>query len=338
MVAGGTGGHIMPAIALGLFRKSCGDSVGYVCGSRPLELEIYDHHGIEPLMLPVQGSPLGTRRPLVVIQRFIAVFLSFFVAIRIIIKESPDVILLFGGYVSLPVLLVGILMGKKLVWHEQNAVAGKVTRLAYRLGVTIATGWRRCDGVRGVFTGIPVRDIRHMTRSEALSELELDETPLKNTRIVSVLGGSLGSSSLMDSILSRTCMVKSAGYVWICPGSKVCPSSRYILGVPQSWDMSAIYTVSDLVVCRGGGSTLAEVSSYGVPAIVVPWQGASDGHQEANAMCFVNSRSPGEVWDENDGLERLFCLVEKLSSLSRSPMCSDREAICRLWRLVLSRI
>lgn len=253
-------------------------------------------------------------------------------------KEAPDVILLFGGYVSLPVLLVGILMGKKLVLHEQNAVAGKVTRLAYRLGVTVATGWRRCDGVRGIFTGIPVRAIRHMTKSEALLELGLDQELFKNMRIVSVLGGSLGSSSLVDSILSPSCMVKSAGYIWIFPGSEVRPSSRSVMGVPQSWDMSAIYTVSDLVVCRGGGSTLAEVSSYGIPAVVVPWQDASDGHQDVNAMCFVNSRSPGEVWNEKDGLERLFCLVEKLSSLSRSPMCSDREAICRLWRLVLSRI
>lgn len=337
MVAGGTGGHIMPAIALGLFRKSCGDRIGYVCGSRPLELEIYGHHGIDPFILPVLGSPLGTKRPIAVLQRFIAIFRSFFVAMSVLVEESPDAILLFGGYVSLPVLFAGIIMGKKIILHEQNAVAGKVTRLAYRLGVTIATGWKRCDGIKGVFTGIPVRRIRSMARSEALAELGLDQDLMKNTRIVSILGGSLGSSSLVDSILSRAYMVKSAGYVWICPGNGLCPYSG-ILRVPQSWDMSAIYTVSDLVICRGGGSTLAEISSYGIPAIVIPWQDASDGHQEANALCFVNSRSPGELWNENDGLERLFCLIEKLSSFSRSPRSFDREAIYKLWRLVLSRI
>lgn len=338
MVAGGTGGHITPAIALGSWRKALGDEVSYICGNRPLELEIYGHHGIEPRVLPLNGSPLGVSRPLSILRRLGNTARSFFLSARIILKESPDLVLLFGGYVSLPVLLMGLLMGEKIIFHEQNAVAGKVTRLAYRLGVTVATGWKACKGVKGVFTGVPVRKTRPITRDEALSELGIDRDLLGGRRIISILGGSLGNSSLMDSIVSCSSMVESVRYLCIYPGEAFSPSSELILKVPRSWDMSAIYAVSDLVISRAGGATLAEISFHDIPAIVVPWLNASDGHQAANAACFAALRSSGWVWNENDGFKRLLYLIKKLSSFSRSSISFDCEATYRLWRLVLSHI
>ncbi|WP_085543450.1 UDP-N-acetylglucosamine--N-acetylmuramyl-(pentapeptide) pyrophosphoryl-undecaprenol N-acetylglucosamine transferase [Dethiosulfovibrio salsuginis] len=339
MVAGGTGGHITPAIALGEWRKGQGDKVHYLCGNRPLELELYSYHGIDPHALALEGSPLGTKDPLVALKRCWAIARSFFDVARLFKMEAPEVVILFGGYICLPALIVGFVMGKKIVLHEQNAVAGKITRLAHILGVPIATGWRRCKAVDGTYTGTPVRRIRPITRDKALQELGIDYKSLEDRKIISVIGGSLGGLSVVKAILRRPFMVESSGYIYLYPTRDVALCPPGMLAVRQSWDMSAIYAASDLVICRGGGATLAELSCYGLPAIVVPWMNSADGHQKANAISFVaESSSKVGVWLESEGYQRLFFLINKLSSLSRSSSSADCESASRLWRLILSHI
>lgn len=339
MVAGGTGGHITPAIALGEWRRGQGDSVSYLCGNRPLELELYAYHGIDPHILTLEGSPLGTNKPSVVLKRCWAIVRSFLDVVRLIQKESPEVVMLFGGYTCLPALIVCSIMGKKIIIHEQNAVAGKITRLGYFFGIPIATGWRKCKGINGIYTGTPVRRIRPITRDRALQELGVNSKSLRGRKIISVIGGSLGGLSVVKAILRPPFMVESSRYVYLYPTKNVnlCPPG--MLAVRQSWDMSAIYAVSDLVICRGGGATLAELACYGLPAIVVPWMSSADGHQKANALSFVAEySSKAGVWLESEGYQRLFLLINKLSSLSRSSNSADCESASILWRLVLSHI
>lgn len=338
IIAGGTGGHITPAIALGEWRKSKGDRVIYLCGSRPLELDLYRSHGIEPNVVPLEGSPLGTRNFVTFFSRLFDILKSLSSLFKVIRKEKPDAMVLFGGYSCLPALFMGLLMNKKLIIHEQNAVAGKVTRLADRLGVPVAVGWKNCKGVKGEYTGTPVRLIRNISKEDALCELGIDSKLYDGKRIISVVGGSLGSSSVIDAILSRPFMVESSRYLYLCPSEDLDSVPEGVVRINRSWDMSPIYMASDLIVCRGGGATLAELLCCGVPAVVIPWKNSADGHQEANAIYASKLSANVGIWSEGGDPGVLSDLIKKLSSLSRNSISSDRESASRLWRLVLSHI
>ena len=167
IVAGGTGGHIFPALAFGRWVLDHGKAgnVVYISGSRPLEAEIYASHGVEPYRLALAGSPLGGTlwRNL---KRCAELFLSFMEARAFILKERPDVCFLFGSYVSATPLLWCKWLGVPVIAHEQNACAGKMTKLASRMGVPVASGWNECRGVGNAFhAGVPVRSFKKLSRT-----------------------------------------------------------------------------------------------------------------------------------------------------------------------------
>jgi UDP-N-acetylglucosamine--N-acetylmuramyl-(pentapeptide) pyrophosphoryl-undecaprenol N-acetylglucosamine transferase len=243
---------------------------------------------------------------------------SFFQAGHFLMRERPDICFLFGGYVSLIPLLWCRLLGVCAVAHEQNAGAGKVTRLAARLGVPIASGWNECRGVRA-FTpvGIPVRPLKRISRKEAASALEVDVED--GDFVMGVIGGSLSSASLsalIEKISENSADAGGNGIDFIEKngenGEKIIfvvlsdtPAASFGKGVffvGRRWDMDPFYSLCDAVVCRAGASTLAEIAIYGIPALPVPWSLAADGHQEANARCFA-ALTGSAVWkeDENAG-------------------------------------
>ena len=122
LAAGGTGGHIWPAISFGRWigRNKPDVSVSYICGRRPLELEIYASAGIEPYRLNIDGSPLsgeGLDR----LKRTWGQFTALRESATFIRSESPDFVLLFGGYVTFPVLLASRMLRIPSAVHEQNA-------------------------------------------------------------------------------------------------------------------------------------------------------------------------------------------------------------------------
>ena len=101
IAAGGTGGHILPAVVFGRWLEARHEaSVSYLAGGRPLEREIYASFGIEPQRLPIEGSPLGVRSPVRMLLRSLALLRSLGTAARCVFREKPDVCVLFGGYVS----------------------------------------------------------------------------------------------------------------------------------------------------------------------------------------------------------------------------------------------
>ena len=111
IASGGTGGHIFPAIVFGRDRQQKGDVVSWLCGSRKLEAEIYHSSGIEPVILPLSGSPMGTRSPVKIISRIIDVFRSISRTAKYIRGFKPDEVYLFGGYISFAPLIVAKVRG-----------------------------------------------------------------------------------------------------------------------------------------------------------------------------------------------------------------------------------
>lgn len=309
LVGGGTGGHIFPALAFGkwLLAHTAIRNVGYISGSRPLEVEIYEANKIQPYYLSLEGSPLGAATWIQKIKRCLRLSKAFFQTLSFFRKEKPDICVLFGGYVSFFPLLCGSLLGIPLIAQEQNAKAGKVTRLASRMGVTIATGWEECGGLAGksVYTGIPVRDVVFVSRELALTSLRIENLS-EDIFVIGVVGGSLSSSTL-QALVKNLAESINERLVFLVLGKKESdyPSNVHFVG--KQWDMSPFYSACDGVVCRAGASTLAELAVYGIPALAVPWMGAADNHQEANAHCFSKLTS-NPIWTEGaqESLKEVF--------------------------------
>ena len=199
-----------------------------------------------------------------------------------------------------------------VVIHEQNAVAGRVTRLASRWGAVVASGWGACDGVPSFLpVGIPVRRPERLLPSRARERMAL-ELP-EGGRVVGVAGGSLGSRELAERALAAAASFEKNGddivflFLGDPPELAVPPNVRF---VGRQWDMNPFYSLCDVLICRAGGSTLAEALSWGIPAVVVPWERAAGGHQERNARCFEEAGG-GVVWREGDG-EPLESALQKL--------------------------
>lgn len=339
IVAGGTGGHIVPAAVFGRWMEACrGMEVGYLSGSRLLESEIYRSFGIEPQRLSLEGSPLGVRSPLRVLRRFFGLAGALVEAVRCVARTRPEVCVLFGGYVSLPPLLACRIRGIPVVVHEQNAVAGRVTRLAFRWGAAVATGWTECDGIPDFLpVGIPVRTPEPLSPSRAWEALGL-EFP-DGGRVVGVVGGSLGSEELVRKALAAAESFEKSGveatflFLGERPECKLPSNVRF---VGRRWDLNPFYSLCDVLICRGGGSTLAEALSWGIPAVVVPWEKAVGGHQERNARCFEKAGG-GIVWRESENvpLERALkmMLVRK-----KSPAEDTAAGVCAaLWSLLAAQ-
>ncbi len=314
-MAGGTGGHIIPSVVFGTWlEKEVGISkIKYYTGNRPLEQKIFSFYKKKIKPLALSGSPRGTRGISALLRFFSMVyitgglFFSFFF-------NPPRGLFLFGGYLCVPFIAVAKILGIPTVIHEQNALAGRTTRLGARFRIPICIGWPQCtflDNTDAVFTGIPVRALRHLHVLDAWNKLVPDR-PFPSGKIILVFGGSLGSSLLFDLALRLATHedYKDCHFLVIAKEKKLFEEKKeknMTLVEPQ-WDMSPLYILASAVIARGGGSTLAELLAYHIPGLIIPLSKSADGHQEQNAR-FFKDLGGGDLWKE----EEPFCeLIKRL--------------------------
>ena len=310
IASGGTGGHIFPAIVFGKGLQDKGNTVSWLCGSRELEGVIYRSAGIEPVVLPLSGSPMGTRSVTKILTRISDVFKSISMTAKYIKEFKPDEIYLFGGYISFAPLIVAKVKGIPVTLHEQNAVAGRVTRMASKMRAKIITGWPVCEGIKDFeYTGTPVRDPVRMTRDEALRTLGVEVR--EGTKVVGVAGGSLGSGPLSEILRETAKLCPEFEFVFLSSKDKHDEGNAHFL--PPQWDMNPFYSACDVLVCRSGGSTLSEAMKWGMPTVTIPWPGAMDNHQAKNAAEFVKLFEDGRIFDENDSPERLAEMIRSIN-------------------------
>ncbi|MDR1885258.1 MAG: UDP-N-acetylglucosamine--N-acetylmuramyl-(pentapeptide) pyrophosphoryl-undecaprenol N-acetylglucosamine transferase [Synergistaceae bacterium] len=350
LVAGGTGGHVLPAIAFGgwIRRKHPGTEVGYVSGTRQVELEIYRASSIEPMTVEIEGSPIGAPRGRR-IKRWASIIRSFVTAGRLLKKFNPDLCVLFGGYVSATSLILCRARGIRAVVHEQNARAGRITRLASRLGVPVASGWEACAPLRRAdFTpvGVPIRSLRLTERDEAWRTLGLPE-PRPSGPVAAVLTGSLGSSRMRDIIenLANREDFQDWSFIVSDPGASAPEKKLHNLTLlPARWDIAPVYSAADMLIARAGASTLSEACAMGIPSVVIPWGGAADDHQTENAR-MMEGRENIAIWPEDrDRMDELAQKLHDYKFLRRAPrseavekMYNVAESICEgLWSFAAS--
>ncbi len=313
VMAGGTGGHIFPALATVDQLRAQGWRAHWLGTPGSMEADLVPKQGIEISLLPVTG--LRGKGLLTRLLGPLRIALSVFKAWRLLRRLKPDVVLGMGGYVAGPGGVAAKLLGIPLVIHEQNAVAGLTNRLLAQVADRVLTAFpatlpsRLCP----VVTGNPVRAA--IGAPEAASECFEGGRPLR----LLVVGGSLGAAAINQVVPELIQALPGQLEVQHQTGQRDLEATRKRYGelgvtaevVPFIEDMAAAYARADLVLCRAGALTVAELANAGKPAILVPYPHAVDDHQTANARYLVDQGGAVLVPQAQLNLQQLVQLLQQ---------------------------
>lgn len=292
IMAGGTGGHIFPGIAVAEFLKAQGWNIHWLGTAKRMEADLIPQHGFDISFINIAGLrnknwQAWLKTPFKLIQ-------SVWQSISVIRKIKPDVVLGMGGYASAPGGFAAWLLCKPLVLHEQNAVAGLSNRFLAILATKVLSAFPKAfrKGLKCNVVGNPLRsDI------VALEQTTPDQ-PASSKKVL-VIGGSLGAKVLNDTVPQAMKQIKLQNItVWHQTGKgneQAVIESYQEYGLSESNikvsefidDMAAAYQWADVVVCRAGALTVSELAMAAKPAIFVPLPHAVDDHQTKNAMYLV---------------------------------------------------
>lgn len=288
LAGGGTAGHIEPALAVGeALRERYGVELTAIGTARGLETSLVPERGVElrlidPVPVPRTLSPDLLKLPFRLLR-------SVWQARRILRDTRADALFGTGGYVAAPAYVAARSLGLPFYVLEPNALTGMANKLGVRLG---GTGFNAVadSGMPGEVTGIPVRsgvgeDPAGLARARARQQWGLSE----DRPTLLVTGGSQGAASLNRAVAGAVDRLVAAGFqVLHAYGRKnAAPVAReHYVPLPYIGDMAAAYAVADLIVCRSGAMTVAEVTAASLPAVYVPLP-HGNGEQGLNATGVV---------------------------------------------------
>jgi len=296
MLAGGTGGHVYPALAVALELLSRGYRVEGIGTARGLEHRVVPAAGIHLHCLPVRG--VRGKNTLHKLLGLAFLVLASLQALWLVYRSSPGCVVGMGGYVAGPAGVAAWLLRKPLVIHEQNAVAGTTNRLLAPLARRVLGGFPGAfaDGVPFTLVGNPVRS-EILRAREAGTYDYAGQRPLR----LLVLGGSLGAApinavlpgAIRRLVAGRGAVVEVRHQAGESHAADVVRHYGELLGAvvtvaPFIEDMAGAYRWADLVLCRCGALTIAELCTVGRPAVLVPLPHAIDDHQTANARALTD--------------------------------------------------
>lgn len=323
VMAGGTGGHVYPALAVARELKARTVDVVWLGTRRGLEARVVPEAGIAIEWVSVRG--LRRKAAPALLAAPFQLCLALLQSLKVMVRHRPAAVLGMGGFVSGPGGLAAWLTRRPLIIHEQNAVAGLTNRLLAHLARVVLQAFPGSfSPARGARTvGNPVReDIARI--EDPATRFAKRAGPLR----LLVLGGSQGSLHLNRIVPAALARLPSAlrPEVRHQTGSRTLDVARegyerhgVTAGLqPFIEDMAGAYAWADLVVCRAGALTVAELSAAGLPAILVPYPAAVDDHQTANARPLADAGAAAIV-QEGD-----LC-AESLSELLTSWLASRED-------------
>jgi UDP-N-acetylglucosamine--N-acetylmuramyl-(pentapeptide) pyrophosphoryl-undecaprenol N-acetylglucosamine transferase len=295
VMAGGTGGHIFPGLAVADALRVRGWRVHWLGAPGGMEAQLVPPRGYPFEAVDfggVRGKGLKTLLALPV--KLLRACMQSAAVIR---RVRPDVLVGLGGYITFPAGVVCRLMGKPLVLHEQSAVAGLANRLLARVATRTFTAFpdalpgAQCVGnpLRAEFTQAPAPGARFAGRSGPLQLL--------------VVGGSLGAQALNEAVPQALALLPAAQRPTVThqSGAKQIAALRAayaaagvaVTALPFIDDMARAYAEADVVICRAGASTVSEIAAIGAAALFVPFPHAVDDHQSRNARYLSDA---GAAW------------------------------------------
>jgi UDP-N-acetylglucosamine--N-acetylmuramyl-(pentapeptide) pyrophosphoryl-undecaprenol N-acetylglucosamine transferase len=292
IAAGGTGGHVFPGLAVAMKLRDQNIPVIWVGTERGIESRVVPEWGV-PLKL-IKVTSLRGRGLLSTLRSGLNLVMAIVRSLQILLTVRPRVVLGMGGYVAGPVCLAARVTGCRMMVHEQNAVAGFTNRMLKRVAnrVMEAMPGTFNNNAAAVFTGNPVRaDILAVQPPE---DRMADRGATVN---VLVIGGSQGARALNEMVPAAMQQVSGALNIKHQAGGNLLQATRSSYDAVDHNvevsafidDMAAAYAWADLIICRAGAMTVAEVAAVGLAAVFIPFPSAVDDHQTANGRYLVDA-------------------------------------------------
>ena len=322
IMAGGTGGHIFPGLAVAQALRERGWRVHWLGGPAPsMESQLVPARGFAFEAVDfsgVRGKGFMTLAPLP-----LRLLRACWQSIRVVRRVKPDVVLGLGGYITVPAGMMSALLGKPLILHEQNSVAGMANKWLARLAAKVFTAFPNViekarwigNPLRAAFIGRPDPAVRFAARRGPLRIL--------------VLGGSLGAKALNDVVPRALALMPEPARPKVThqSGEKQIDELRanYAAARVQAEltpfidDTAQAFADADLVICRAGASTVTEIAAVGAAAVFVPFPFAVDDHQTTNARFLVDQGGGWLVPQKEftpDWLARMLQTAERPSLLA----------------------
>jgi UDP-N-acetylglucosamine--N-acetylmuramyl-(pentapeptide) pyrophosphoryl-undecaprenol N-acetylglucosamine transferase len=347
IMAGGTGGHIFPGLALAQGLRQQGWQVHWLGAPASMESELVPPQGFAFESIAFSGvRGKGLKR---LWQLPLQLWQALRASRQVLLRVQPDVVVGFGGYISFPAGLMAALMGKPLVLHEQNAIAGLANRVLSVLAKQVFTAFPGAlskglwigNPLRAAFINAPPPAQRYAGRSGPLRLL--------------VVGGSLGAQALNLTVPEALGLlpVDQRPVVVHQGGAKqmgILQAAYLQAGVqadlrPFIEHMAEEMLAADVIICRSGASTVTEVAALGAPCVLVPFPHAVDDHQTANARFLSDAgaavlmpqaqMTPQSLatlmqqWQRNDLLtmaEKAYQLAQREATLKMIQACEQLSA------------
>lgn len=350
VMAGGTGGHVFPGLAVAHLMQAWGWKVVWLGNPAGMEATLVPKHGIPMEYVRfggLRGKGLITKLMLPVnLLRACAQSLS------VLRRVKPDVVLGMGGYITFPAGLMTALSGRPLVLHEQNSIAGLANKVLAKVAKRVLVAFPNALP-HAEWTGNPIREelartltpkARYAQRSGPLNLL--------------VVGGSLGAAALNEVVPRALAMLKpeerprvvhqaGAKHIDALKANYAQAGLLSLEGeeadvqlVPFIDDMTSAYAKADLVICRSGAMTVAEIAAVGVAAFFVPFPFAVDDHQTTNAAFLADHGAALVVqqreltaeglvaWLRSQTREMLAQMAERSRSLAKPDATEQVAQIC----------
>ena len=324
VMAGGTGGHIFPGLAMAEALRDAGWQVHWLGAPNSMEQDLVPAQGFafEAVSFGgVRGKGIQTLALLP-----LRLLRAFWQSLQVVRRVQPHVVLGLGGYISFPGGMMASLWGKPLVLHEQNSVPGMANKLLSQLADRVFTAF---PGVfkTGHWVGNPLRKA-FTEQAQPAARFAGRSGPLR----LLVVGGSLGAKALNDTVPQALALMSASQRPTVIhqSGAKQIDALRanyQAAGVeaelvPFIEDMATAFAQADVVICRAGASTVTELAAVGVAAMLVPFPFAVDDHQTTNAQFLV---SAGGGWLMPQAELTPQGLADWLSGLDRSQLVAVAE-------------
>ncbi len=342
IAGGGTGGHLFPALAIGdeIHRRRPNTKIHYIGSNFGLEAKVYPVKDVWHTLLPIRGLQRGLNlksisRNIILPIRIVR---SYYKMKNLLKDFLPDVIIGTGGYAAALPLYLATKNNKSnpipIILQEQNSFPGVTTRWFSKNAKTICIAFNEANNhltEKTILTGNPVRHgINNGKIKDALEEFDLD----KNCKTIFLFGGSQGSAylnRLMNNIANN---IAGAGLqiLWQTGDKEYIKyshnNSKHIRVIPFINNMANAYALSDLIICRSGALTIAEITVCGKPSILVPFSSAAGDHQSKNAQALVNAGASRILFEKSlnhqDFYHSIMNLIHDKDELKKMSIASKK--------------
>lgn len=303
ITAGGTGGHIYPALAIiDYFKKNDKDfEVLYIGTHNRMESKIVPEHNIKYKSIKIYGfskSNIGRD-----IKNIYYVIKAYNDCLKIIDEFKPDIVVGIGGYVTLPVLMAAYKRKVKYVVHEQNSIPGKTNKFIASNASKVFVSFK--DSIKYfknqdkcIFTGNPCSDnVKNKITKESLGFS-------KEKKLILITSGSLGSATLNNKLIDFLHLLENTKYevLFLTGNNNEYNDLKFrnnIKVLPYLDNLSSLFNAVDLIISRAGASTLSEIISSATPSILIPSPYVANNHQYYNALSLKNNNAVVLIEEKN---------------------------------------